>query len=234
MENNTNNGYEFNFKKITDVFSQFLVWIILTVILFGALAAIFTEVFIEDTYSTSVSFYVKDSENSSTTTTQQYSAADIHVYTSMAILSAGECRETLGIKGKGVTITSSKKNNTPMFVVKVSGTDRYTACEVAAIIRDELPEYVFATTQTGSLSVYDFTGVDTVADGPNVFQNVVIAALIGFVCSFIFFFLRIVLDTEIHSEEDIRSRYPYPILGAIPSMIEEAQSGGGYYSYSRK
>ena len=233
MENNTN-GYEFNLKKLTDVFRQFFVWIALTVILFAALAAIFTEVFIDDTYSTSVSFYVKDSESSTTITSQQYSAADTHVYTSMAILSAGECRETLGIAGKGVSISSTKKNNTPMFVVRVSGTDRYTACEVAAIIRDELPEYVFTKTQTGSLSVYDFTGVDTVPDGPNVFKNVIISAIIGFVCSFIFFFLRIVLDTEIHSEEDIRSHYPYPILGAIPSITDEAQSEGGYYSYSRK
>ncbi len=233
MENN-NNSYEINLEKITDVFRQFYIWILLAVILFGSLAAIFTELFIADTYSTSVSFYVKDSESSSTTTTQQYSAADTHVYTSMAILSAGECHETLGIKGKAVSITSTKKEKTPMFIVKVSGTDKYVAYEVAAIIKDELPGYVFSKTQTGSLSVYDFTGIDTVPDGPNLMKNVVIAAFIGFVLSFAFFFLRIILDTEIHSEEDIRSNYPYPILGAIPSITEESQSEGGYYSYPRK
>lgn len=233
MENNTST-YEFNFRKITDVFRQFFVWIILIVVLFGAFAAIFTELFVDETYSTSVSFYVKDSESSTTITSQQYSAAETHVYSSMEILAAGECKQTLGIAGKGVSITSTKKNNTPMFVVKVSGTDRFTAYEVAQIIRDELPEYVFSVTQTGSLSVYNFTGVDEVADGPNLFKNIVLAALVGFVASYIFFFIKIVLDTEIHSEEDIRARYNYPILGAIPSITEEAQSSGGYYSYSRR
>ncbi len=233
MDNNTST-YEFNFRKITDVFRQFFVWIVLIVILFGAFAAVFTELFVDETYSTSVSFYVKDSESSTTLTSAQYSAAEIHVYSSMEILAAGECKQTLGIAGRGVTVTSSKKNNTPMFVVKVSATDRYTAYEVAEIIRDELPEYVFSVTQTGSLSVYNFTGVDEVPDGPNLAKNIVLAALVGFVLSYIFFFIKIVLDTEIHSEEDIRARYNYPILGAIPSITEEAQSGGGYYSYSRK
>ncbi len=226
MDSRNSNEFEFNLKSLFDVINQFGLWILLATVLFGALAAIYTEIFIDPTYSTSISFYVKDSESSLTQTSQQYSAAETHVYSSMAILSAGECRKTLGISGKGVSLGASKKSDTPMFVVKVSGTDRYTVLEVAEIIRDELPSYVFSKTQTGSLNVYDFTGLDMAADGPNTAKNVAIAAIIGFILSFGIFFLRITLDTTIHSEENIKNNFTYPILGTIPTMIEEVQAAG--------
>ena len=104
---NINNGYEISLEKIIDVFKQFFVWIILSVILFGAVAAIFTELFIDDTYSTSVSFYVKDSESSSTTTTQQYSAADTHVYS--ILIARWQSIVTGSVK---VRYPSSVKNDT--------------------------------------------------------------------------------------------------------------------------
>lgn len=220
MQNQTRE-FEFDFRKIFNVFKKNIGWLIVVVILFAAIAALFTTFFIDKTYSTNVKFYVYSDTQSTTVgtiTSQQYSAADTHAYSAMDILSTGECYSEMGASGTGVSISSSKKANAPIFTVVVSGTDKYSVCQVAENIRDNLPDYVYSITKIGMLTSFDFSGLDSRADGPNIMQNMIISGVVGFILAFIILLLRSLLDTEIHDEMDVKSFIDYPILGSIPMM----------------
>ena len=220
MQNSTRE-FEFDFRKIFNVFKQNIAWLMIVVVIFGAISALFTTLFVAKTYSTSIRFYVysdAQSFTSGTITSQQFSAADTHAYSAMDILSTKECYNEMGATGTGVSISTTKKSNAPIFTVVVSGTDKYSVCGVAENIRDNLPDYVYSITKIGKLTSYGFTGLDTVADGPNVVQNIVISSMVGFILAFIILFLRSILDTGIHDENDVKNFIEYPILGSIPVM----------------
>lgn len=223
MQNQTRE-FEFDFRKIFNVFKKNIVWLMLVTVVFGIVAALFTTFFIDKTYSTNVKFYVYSDAQSAvsggTITSQQFSAADTHAYSAMDILATRECYSEMGADGTGVSISSSKKANAPIFTVVVSGTDKYSVCQVAESIRDNLPDYVYSITKIGMLTSFDFTGLDYSADGPNIIHNTIISGLIGLVLAFIVLLLRSLLDTEIHDEIDVKNFIDYPILGSIPMMTD--------------
>ncbi len=238
MNNKTssNKEYEFDLTKLSAVFTNYWAWIILVVFVFVAVAAFFTTFFIQPTWSSSVKFYVfiDSTYISGPQTTGEQAAAETHAKSAMAILQTAECKRQLGIAGKGATITATKVSDVPIFTVKVTANDNIVAYEIAQTIREKLPEYVFEKTNTGLLSGIDGPDLDEYHDSPNFTQNILIAGLIGFVCAYIFFLLRIVLDTQLHTEEDVKNIISYPILGGIPTMGSDAASKNYYYSrYSR-
>lgn len=53
---------------------------------------------------------------------------------------------------------------------------------------------------------------------PNVTKNAMIGAIIGAVVPYIIVLVYTILDTRIKTEEDIKNRFEYPILGQIPRL----------------
>ena len=53
---------------------------------------------------------------------------------------------------------------------------------------------------------------------PNIMTNTLLGGVIGAVLPYAFFLVLAVLDTRIKSEEDIKNKFKYPILGQIPHL----------------
>lgn len=53
---------------------------------------------------------------------------------------------------------------------------------------------------------------------PNLMTNTLLGAVIGAVLPYAFFLVLAVLDTRIKSEEDVKNRFKYPVLGQIPHL----------------
>ena len=53
---------------------------------------------------------------------------------------------------------------------------------------------------------------------PNITMNVMLGAVLGAVLPYVAFLVYSILDTRIKSEEDIKGRFAYPILGQIPRL----------------
>lgn len=219
--NKEGHEFELDFRKFFNIFRHNILWLLLAVVVFGGVAGVFTEFFIDKTYSTSVNFYVYSDaqESGGSVTSSQLSAADTHAYSAMDILSTKECQKTMGVIDKNVEVSSKKKSSAPIFTVVVSGVDRELVCSIAENIKNDLPDYVYSITRIGKLTSYGFTGLDNEADSPNIIQNVIISGFVGFVLAFIIFLLRFMLDTGIHDEADVKNLFDYPILGSVPMMM---------------
>ncbi|MBQ8345005.1 MAG: hypothetical protein IJY42_01930 [Clostridia bacterium] len=61
---------------------------------------------------------------------------------------------------------------------------------------------------------------DTTPDSPNVSQNAMLAGAVTAFAVYVLCFLRYLLDTVIHSEEDVKKCTDLPILGVIPKWSE--------------
>ena len=53
---------------------------------------------------------------------------------------------------------------------------------------------------------------------PNITMNALLGGVIGAVAPYAVVLIYTVLDTRIKTEEDIKSRFTYPILGQIPRL----------------
>lgn len=53
---------------------------------------------------------------------------------------------------------------------------------------------------------------------PNVMTNTLLGCVIGAVLPYAFFLVLAILDTRIKSEEDIKNKFSYPVLGQIPRL----------------
>lgn len=53
---------------------------------------------------------------------------------------------------------------------------------------------------------------------PNAKMSALLGGVLGAAIPYVFFLVYSVLDTRIKSEEDIKSRFKYPVLGQIPHM----------------
>lgn len=53
---------------------------------------------------------------------------------------------------------------------------------------------------------------------PNVMTNTLLGCVIGAVLPYAFFLVLAILDTRIKSEEDIKNKFKYPVLGQIPHL----------------
>jgi capsular polysaccharide biosynthesis protein len=72
-----------------------------------------------------------------------------------------------------------------------------------------------------SAQMYD--AVNPVPVYPNVTRSAILFAFIGAVLCYGAFLIRYVMDTTVHTEEDLKQVCPFPILGVIPA-IQSVQS----------
>ena len=61
----------------------------------------------------------------------------------------------------------------------------------------------------------------TEPDSPNLIINILIGAILGIAISFLVFFLAEVLDNTIYTEDDVKDKFGYPIVGLIPTIVTE-------------
>ena len=53
---------------------------------------------------------------------------------------------------------------------------------------------------------------------PNAKMSALLGAVLGAAIPYVFFLVLSVLDTRVKSEEDIKSKFKYPVLGQIPHL----------------
>lgn len=219
-----------NLQTLFYVLRRKLVWIIACGILVALIFALYTTFFITPIYSSTAKFYVNNKADQSS---HYISSADVNASQSLAetsiviIKNNTELLNTVA-EGSGVDISGSSlkgmisasvDNGTEVFYIRVSGPSPENCYKLAQsfqkVIPTEIPEKII---EGVTIKAFDAPKAPTYPDSPNRFSNTVIGGAIGVALSFIFFFFREVLDTTIYTEEEIKERFKYPIIGVIPTI----------------
>lgn len=217
--------------KIFFMMRKRIIYVILATLILAVAAGCTTEFFIEPKYSTSCTMYVYSNtdriSSDSSIGSNELSASQQLVKTYIIVLESDNVlesvKEELGLNIstsalRGM-ISCSQVNETEVFRVTVTSTNPTTAANVANAIAQVAPAEIVRVVKAGGVEVIDYAKVPTSPSSPNLKKNILIGAMIGFLVSFVGFFVYELFDTTVTSEKDIEREFDIPILGTIPRLI---------------
>ena len=184
--------------------------------------------FSKPVYSASASFYVINHNDADYTQSALVSAAQALAADYIEIIKSDKVLEPVSEKlkrerGYDFTVDQLKsmiscgvKKDTAVFTVSVKGTDKISVEHIINVIEEEAgPTIDSAVKRKDCIELLSKGGNATVASASRL-TNSVLAFVIGAVGGFCIFLVISLFDNTIRTEDDIRSKFDIPIIGAIP------------------
>lgn len=120
-----------------------------------------------------------------------------------------------------ISITS--KNDTEILEIRAVHANPEMAANIVEKFlehsRTELPK-VF---KAGSVEIIDHATVPLSPSGPNAVKNTALGIILGMMLSCLLVILFDLLDNTVKDQEDLASRYKFPVLGMIPTIISSKE-----------
>jgi len=129
-------------------------------------------------------------------------------------------------------ITTSAVNETEIFEVKVRSEDPAQAELLANTIAEVLPGRIAGIVDGAAASVVDYAVKPASPSWPSKSTHAMLGFILGFVGIVTIILLRAMLDTTMRTEDDLMAAYPYPVLSAIPDLMERNKKKSSYYYYN--
>lgn len=236
----TGENTEIDLKRLFNaVWHRF--WVILVVgVLCAAIAFVGTYYLIKPKYQSSVKFYVNNSSITDILSSSGISASRDLVDTYIEILMSRDTLEDVSEQA-GVEytysqikpmITAAAVNDTEIFEVIVTSTDKEEAKAIADAVEIVLSKRIETVTKADDMvRIVEHPVVAGYPSSPSYLKNTVLGLLVGLVLMIGFVVLREIFDVTIRTEEDIQRSCKHPLLAKVPDMT--AHNRGGYYRYYR-
>lgn len=233
---------QLNLVSVIDILFRRWTVILLSAVLVGVFAFVYSEVFISPTYSSSASLYVNSSKQnvSEDVTTATLLSSRQLVMTYAEILQARTFLETIAtdLDGK-YTVTQIKKmismealNETEILSITVKGKSPEDVYKITKGIVKYAPDELIRVVEAGSVKVLDDAGEPKTPISPNIRTNTFIGIFLGLLLGALIVVILELFDTRIKNGDEISQRYKEPLLGEIPSLFSKGSSyASGYSSY---
>lgn len=228
---NTNDEIEIDLSRIFGALAHNAWLIVITAILCAVITFVGTMLFVTPQYQSSTMFYVNNNSDSQGEASVGISSGDISasrglVKSYIVILYT---RETLNdvIDYAGVDrsygeirnmIAAEAVNDTEIFRVDVTSSDPLEAERIANAIAQILPQRISSIIEGTSAKIVDSAVVPFRPSSPHKIQNAMVAFMLCLVLTAGVVIVLELMDTSIHSEEDISRNCKYPVLATIPDM----------------
>lgn len=205
-------------------------WLIILAAVIGGLGVyLYSVQAIEPVYRASITVYVNNMpsgqqveyvSSSNLQTAQKLVATYSNIIQSDTVLDA-----VISVAGLDYTteemreiLTTEQVDETEMFQVYVTLPDPQEAARLANIVADEGLAAIERIVEGSSAKVVDYAKIPTKPYSPNYILNGELGALAGIVLAVMYAALRFFLDVRIKEEDDLLARFPFPVLGQIPSF----------------
>lgn len=219
---------ELDLKELISIFLEKKILIILVVIIFAMLGAIYTLKFIVPEYQSETSLVLVQVERENATEGSAISTTDITINSKLVddyrILAKSkniveEVKNNLNLKQEiesiQNSITVSAVSDTRVIKISVVHTDPEIACKIANETADVFVEKVSDMYKTSNLYVWERAEVPSDPSNINLFKNVVIFSFFGGVLVVIYILLINMLDTTVKTDLDIEKALQLPVLASI-------------------
>ena len=228
-------GYDFN--KIFDIVIRKIWIVILTVVVFAVGSFVISKYFIKPRYASSILVSVYNTEGIQTsqdiTTAQKLVNSYIIVLKSNTVMDAVAENVKLGYSAAQIKnmVTAASVNNTEIFRVTITCDNPGHAATIANAIADVAPAEIIRNVKAGAVEIIDRAEVPSAPSYPNISTNIILGVLIGLVLSIAGIVLYNMLDTTVKDETTLLEKYNIPIIGMIPEISNDSNSG---YTYSSR
>lgn len=208
-------------------------WLIaILVLVCGGGTYIYTDLFMEPMYKTDGSIYVNcetEADRVDVASTGRIESNARLARTYIDVLQARsfltEVARDLNNKYTYMQIQNMIKiesvNETELLKITAEGNNPEDICAIVESILLRAGEHLVTIVKAGSVEVVDSPYIPSVPFSPNKARNALIGAIAGIVLAIGFIFLMELFDTHIKTAEEMKNKYPEPVLGEIPSFVME-------------
>lgn len=214
-------------SEIASLFIRQLKWLLIGLVVGALLLSMYTVLLVDDRYTSSVSLYVKNTEDTKdgVATTNNLHAARMLTNSYVLIL---QDPETLQKMAKRMTVSASVldiynalKINTAedTAIINVSATtnDAILSQAICQALCDVAPEMLSSIVGAGAVRTLG-TVPAAVKTGPNALKNGLLGGVAGLLLAAAVVFVVYLCDTTVKSKEELQRMTDLPILGEIPSL----------------
>ena len=232
--------YKTSIEKIFRVVLAKL-WIIISVSVIAAvIMGVVTIYLISPVYSSTAKFYVQNDATgiNESLTSQDLSAAKSLVDTYIVMIKTDtvlkEVADLADVDYDPEELSDMMKagaiNNTEVFYITISSTDKEEALDITNAIVDIVPEKISNFIKGSSVAIVQEPELAVEPDSPSMVLNVILGFMVGFVISFAVIVIREITDTRVVTEDDVKMLFDnYTVIGQIPTIsvaTTTAQSTG--------
>ena len=232
---------DIDLKELFMIFWNKKIQIILLVILFAIIGAIYTIGFITPMYTSSTTLVLatsgsenkQDTTNSITTTDVTLNSKLVSTYSEL-VKSKKVLRKVISNLNidveeeelrKNITVSSVK--DTELIEITVANKNPKYSAQIANEIAKVFSEEVNEIYNINNIHVVDEAEIAENPSNINISKNVILFAFVGVVISIAYVLVANMLDTTVKSAEEIEKNYGIPVIAAIPLMESfESEKGG--------
>ncbi len=214
-------------SDIASLFIRQLKWLLIGLVVGALLLSMYTVLLVDDRFTSSVSLYVKNTEDTKdgVATANNLYAARMLTNSYVLIL---QDPETLQKMAKRMTVSASVldiynalKINTAedTAIINVSATtnDAILSQAICQALCDVAPEMLSSIVGAGAVRTLG-TVPAAVKTGPNALKNGLLGGAAGLLLAAAVVFVIYLCDTTVKSKEELQRMTDLPILGEIPSL----------------
>ena len=244
MTEKKNDTVEIDLGKLLRLYLRHWWVIVLSILVVGGAALLYTANFITPLYRAEVTVYVSNSNNnnaqqqsdyitgSNLTASQQLVSTYINIIRSDTVLEKVAASTGMDITAEEIRemMSTEQVEDTEFFNVYITDPDPEAAAHIANTIAEVAPGEITNFIEGSSTKIVDYAKVPEKPSSPSISRNTIIGALIGAILSVAFLTIRDMMDVRIKSEEDLAEISSLPVLGRIPEVTQEKQwkqAGGG-------
>ena len=242
MNKSKDNEQQIDIKRMIEVVLDRIVSVLVITIIFGLIAYALSEFLFVKKYESSVTLVVNNEviEDDATADNSDKSgektlASDITasqelVPTCIEIIKSDKILEYVSDEIERKTdkkysaykirqiLTVEEITNTYIIKVTVLDPDTVVAREIANEIGKATEQQLNLYIPRSSVKILDQAKVSSNPASPNVHNNTILGALLGFVLSISFIILKELFDVRVKSADDLVTRFELPVLGSIPEI----------------
>jgi len=252
VENSANMNQEPENRKVMEIDGIRLwnalrrqLWMVILAAVLGAVIAFtVTYLFVTPQYEASAMFYVNNSDLSFGDASISIGSSDITASKSLVgtYITILNTRSTMNdvidyaesdrdFEDLMEMVSASAVNETEIFRVTVTSTDRYEAEKLANAIAHVIPKRIGTVVEGSSVKVVDYAITPRAPSSPSYPTMTVLGFLLGMVLVAGIILLVELFDVTIKEEEDLQRCCRYPMLAAVPDMTDRQNEGRYYKRY---
>lgn len=206
--------------------------VIMCTVLAAAISLVYTINFITPTYKASVSMYVNNNSNISSSLTSSDLAVALQLAnTYVNIIQSDSVLEKV-VEETGLNLTTEQIRNmlsaevvgeTEMFQVSIVSPNPRMSKDIVNAIASIAPTEISRIIEGSSAKVIDYAKEPTERYSPNYTTNTILGGLIGAVVVMVVIAAFILADGCVRNEDDLMKIGQFPVLGAIPDFTESTK-----------
>lgn len=207
-------------------------WIVvLCAVVFALATLIYTVNFVEPTYKASVTLYVNNnSEPSSSAVSSSNLAVALQlvktyvniIQSDLVLDKVVQKAELTSVSAEDIRKMMSAEvvEETEMFRVSIVSPNPKMSADIANAIANIAPEEIRQIIEGSSAKVVDFAKAPTSRYAPNYATSTVFGGLVGGLLAVVVIIIFLLSDTRIKEKEDLTRICQIPVLGTIPDFVE--------------